>query len=91
MDGDYLDLLQKAELAQVAEKHATLPEGRKAWGACKTDELKAAILAVADKVGVPPTLARLYAEPEQRQPEDVEDYDDDEDHTDEDYSEDADE
>jgi ParB/RepB/Spo0J family partition protein len=79
VDADYLDLLQKAELAQVAEKHAVLPEGRKAWGACKTDELKAAILAVADQVGVPPMLARLYAELEPRDPEDLDDDDEDDD------------
>lgn len=84
VDPDYLDLLQKAELLQVAEKHATLPQGRKAWSACKTDEIKAAILAVAEKVGVPPTLAQLYAEPGERELADMdEDFEaDDEDRDD---------
>lgn len=77
VEDDYLALLQKAELVQVAERHATLPEGRKAWGSCKTDELKAAILAVADQVGVPPMLSRLYAELEQRGTEDQGGFDDD--------------
>jgi ParB/RepB/Spo0J family partition protein len=62
VDAAYLDLLQKAELVEVAEKHAQLPEGRKAWGALKTAELVAAILAVSDKVGVPPALSRIYAD-----------------------------
>ena len=79
VDAAYLELLQKAELVQVAEKHAKLPEGRKAWGACKTDELAAAILAVADGVGVPPMLARLYTELEPREPEDLDDDHDGED------------
>jgi ParB/RepB/Spo0J family partition protein len=77
VDAEYLDLLQKSELAQVAEKNAQLPDGRKAWAGLKVEELKAAILAVADKVGVPPALAKLYAKPEPRDPDDLEeDFDD---------------
>lgn len=77
VDGDYLDLLQKAELIEVAGRHAQLPEGRKSWAALKTDEITAAILAAAAKVGVPPTLARLYSEVEPRDTEQNDGSDDD--------------
>ncbi len=76
VDGDYLDLLQKAELIEVAEKHAQLPEGKKSWSALKTDELTAAILSAAASVGVPPTLAKLYSEVEAREIEEEDDLDD---------------
>lgn len=71
VDSDYLDLLQKAELIQVAEKHCQLPEGKKSWAALKTDELTAAILAARAQVGVPPTLARLYSEAGPREVDDL--------------------
>lgn len=62
VDEDFLKLLRKPALIAIAEKHADLPDGRRAWAACKTGELHAALLAAADKIPVAPILAGLYAE-----------------------------
>lgn len=73
VDEAYLDLLRKAELAAVASQHCKLPDGKRSWESLKLDELKAAILAVAPGIPVPPMLAGIYA----AEPKFARDYDED--------------
>lgn len=76
IDEAYLALLRKAELVPIAEKYATLPEGKRSWEALRGDELKTAILAAAASIPPRPELVRIYGE--KRVPQEI-DVDDEED------------
>jgi ParB/RepB/Spo0J family partition protein len=61
LNGSFLDLFRKAELAHLATTHGCeLPEGRRSWDALKTDQLKAALLDQEAKLARPQILVDLY-------------------------------
>jgi len=63
MDEEFVGLFRKAELLHLVNVHKlAVPEGSKAWDKLKASELKAAILAQADKVRRSGILQDIYSD-----------------------------
>lgn len=82
IDGEFVQLLRKAELAAIATLHCELPEGSKSWSSLKAPALHEALLARADAIPVPPDLQRLYEDLTQRTIDGSEQWEDDDDDSD---------